>query len=102
MDRLEQLATLELKNNLKFRRLSADLRGESYQARNLANLEAFRRIRGGGMYTRFRPLELNSLWPGDQCVSWPVDVIDERNGPAREIYGTLVRGFAGIELRRFN
>ena len=53
------------------------------------------------MDTRFRPLELNGLRPGDQPVSWLVAVIEERNRLAHEIHDPLVRDFAGIQLRRF-
>ena len=56
---------------------------------------------GGGMGTRFRPLQLNCLRPGDQPVSWPVAMIEERNRLAREIRETLVRDFAGTQLRLF-
>jgi len=100
VDRLEQLARVELRNNPEFCRLIADLRDEPYQARNLANHEAFRRIKGG-RDTSFRSLELNGLRPGDQPVSWQVAVIEERNRLAREIHDKVVRDFAGIQLQLF-
>ena len=43
------------------------------------------------MDTRFPPFALNGLQPGDQPVSWPVALIEERNRLAREIRETLVR-----------
>jgi len=53
------------------------------------------------MDTRFQPLELNGLRLGDQPVSWPVAVIEERNRLAREIRETFVRDFAGTQLHLF-
>ena len=50
------------------------------------------------MDTRFRPLETNGLWPGDEPVSWQIAVTEERNRQATEIHNMLVPDPVGILL----
>jgi len=52
----------------------------------------------GRMDTRFRHLETNGLWPGDEPVSGQIAVTEQRNRPATEIHNELVPGFVEILL----
>ena len=45
----------------------------------------------GGMDTRFGPMELRGLWPGDQLFLWHLAVTEERNRLAREFRDTSCR-----------
>ena len=50
------------------------------------------------MDKRFRPLETNGLWAGDEPVSWQIAVAEERNRQATEIHDMLVPDLAAILL----
>jgi len=43
------------------------------------------------METRFGPMELRGLWPGDQSFLWQPAVIEGRNRRAREFHDTSRR-----------